>query len=84
MAKGSGIGITCPHCGQRALQKKTNLISNLTREKMYCCSNMYCGHVFVSIEEIQRTVVPSHTPKAGVNLPMTAIAQRLYGKPSIA
>jgi len=65
---GRGAGITCPHCDSRALQRRTRAITPLTREKTYRCNNDDCGHVFVSIEEIQRTVVQPRTRKEGINL----------------
>ncbi|PWF64933.1 transcriptional regulator [Shewanella sp. BC20] len=65
---GRGAGITCPHCDCRALQRRTRAITTLTREKTYRCNNDDCGHVFVSIEEIQRTVVQPRTRKEGINL----------------
>ncbi|MCS6134011.1 ogr/Delta-like zinc finger family protein [Shewanella baltica] len=68
---GRGAGITCPHCDSRALLRRTKAISELTREKTYRCNNDNCGHVFVSVEEIQRTVVRPRQPRDGVNLPMS-------------
>lgn len=70
---GKGAGITCPHCDHRALLRRTRAISTFTREKTYRCSNDQCGHVFVSVEEIQRTVVMPRQPRAGINLPMSKI-----------
>jgi hypothetical protein len=68
---GKGAGITCPHCDRRALLRRTKAISALTREKTYRCNNDNCGHVFVSVEEIQRTVVQPRSPRDGIRLPMS-------------
>ena len=67
------IGINCPHCDCRALQRRTVVLSALVREKCYRCTNDECGHVFIAVEEIQRTVVPPRTAKSGINLPLSKI-----------
>ncbi|MGL4734295.1 MAG: ogr/Delta-like zinc finger family protein [Enterovibrio sp.] len=69
---GKGAGITCPHCDERALLRRTTKMSNLTREKTYRCNNDYCGHIFISIEEIQRTVVQPRHKKPGVSLQVSS------------
>ncbi|MFV0595469.1 ogr/Delta-like zinc finger family protein [Shewanella sp.] len=70
-----GAGITCPHCDSRALLRRTRAITLLTREKTYRCDNDECGHIFVSIEEIQRTVVPPRVSREGVNLQISRISK---------
>jgi DNA-directed RNA polymerase subunit RPC12/RpoP len=70
---GCGAGMTCPHCDSRALQRRTRSITPLTREKTYRCNNDECGHIFVSIEEIQRTVVQPRIRREGINLQMSRI-----------
>lgn len=71
------VAINCPHCLKRAFLRRTNLMSELIREKTYRCSNDECGHVFISVEEIQRTVVPPRSPRAGINLPLAKVAGHL-------
>ncbi len=73
--KKNGLGMDCPHCGQRAKQRRTDIKSALTREKVWRCDNDECGHVFVSMEEIVRTITPPMVAKPGINLPMTKRAQ---------
>ena len=73
---GCGAGITCPHCDSRALQRRTRSITPLTREKTYRCNNDECGFIFVSIEEIQRTVVPPRIPRSGINLQMSRVTKQ--------
>lgn len=72
---GCGAGMTCPHCDSRALQRRTRAITPLTREKTYRCNNDDCGHIFVSIEEIQRTVVPPRIKRDGINLRMSKLTK---------
>lgn len=72
-----GQGIDCPHCKQRATLRRTVPMSDLIREKTYRCSNDNCGHVFISVEEIQRTVVPPRTPNPGINLPLSKVSGHL-------
>ena len=64
----------CPHCDNRALQRRSEPMSSLVREKTYQCSHLECGHVFIAVEEIQRTLVPPRTPKLGVDLPLAKVA----------
>jgi DNA-directed RNA polymerase subunit RPC12/RpoP len=73
---GCGAGMTCPHCDSRALQRRTRSITPLTREKTYRCNNDECGHIFVSIEEIQRTVVSPRICREGINLQMSRISKQ--------
>lgn len=68
-----GLGITCPHCNMRALQRRTVVMSPLVREKVYRCTNDECGHVFITIEEIQRTVVPPRVLNPSINLPLSKL-----------
>lgn len=68
--KYGGSGMTCPHCGQKALIRRTEIMSDLSRQKTYRCQSDTCGHVFVAIEEIVRTVVPPRVAKPGVKLPL--------------
>ncbi|AZZ97989.1 ogr/Delta-like zinc finger family protein [Pseudoalteromonas sp. R3] len=75
MRTSKGLGIDCPHCGHRANQRRTKKQSQLTREKVYRCSNEDCNFVFATLEEIVRTVTPSANPNPDVNLPMSARAQ---------
>lgn len=75
MNKAKGHGIDCPHCGHRAKQLGTSLRSIYTREKKYRCSNLECNFVFITMEEIVRTVAPSANPNPDINLPMTARAK---------
>lgn len=70
---GSGLGITCPHCQQRALLRCSNIMSALVREKTYRCTNDECDHVFIAVEEIQRTVVPPRIACPDINLPLSKV-----------
>ncbi|RIJ88259.1 transcriptional regulator [Ralstonia solanacearum] len=54
--------INCPHCGSVATIRTSRPVSRITRE-LYCqCSNVICGHTFVSLVEVVRTHSPSSTP----------------------
>ncbi len=35
------------------------------------CSNLYCGHTFVSYEQIVRTLSPAAVPAPGVHIPFS-------------
>ncbi len=54
--------INCPHCGSVATIRTSRPVSRITQE-LYCqCSNVICGHTFVSLVEVVRTLSPSSTP----------------------
>ncbi|MFT0735627.1 ogr/Delta-like zinc finger family protein [Ralstonia wenshanensis] len=54
--------INCPHCDSVALIRTSRPVSRFTRE-LYCqCSNLSCGHTFVALTEVVRTLAPSNTP----------------------
>ena len=59
----------CPHCGQRAIIRRSEQIDPLVREADYRCDNDACGHTFVVQMSIIRTIVPSACPSATVHLP---------------
>ena len=48
----------------------------LTRQSVYCCVNAECGHTFVALTEIVRTLSPSATPNPSVNLPLSTHVRR--------
>ncbi len=60
----------CPHCGTRAIIRRSEQITALVREADYRCDNDACGHVFVVAIEVVRTIVPSATPNALIRLPL--------------
>nr|WP_081488833.1 ogr/Delta-like zinc finger family protein [Cupriavidus basilensis] len=54
--------INCPHCGAVAHIRTSRPVSRMTKE-MYCqCTNVECGHTFVGLVEVVRTLSPSGTP----------------------
>ncbi|MHA6822186.1 ogr/Delta-like zinc finger family protein [Ralstonia pseudosolanacearum] len=54
--------VTCPHCDSVASIRTSRAVSRVTRE-LYCqCTNLLCGHTFVSLLEAVRTLAPSNTP----------------------
>ncbi|AXV85631.1 ogr/Delta-like zinc finger family protein [Ralstonia solanacearum] len=54
--------IHCPHCASVAHIRTSRPVSRFTRE-LYCqCSNLACGHTFVALTEVVRTLSPSNTP----------------------
>ncbi len=63
-------GITCPHCGTRAIGRDSVQVDTLTRDLRYACGNDDCGHTFVAQLAIYRTVRPSMTPNPSVILPL--------------
>ena len=54
--------MNCPHCGAVAHIRSSRKVSRMTRE-LYCqCTNLTCGHTFVGLVEVVRTLSPSNNP----------------------
>jgi len=54
--------MNCPHCGAVAHIRSSRTVSRMTRE-LYCqCTNLICGHTFVGLVEVVRTLSPSSNP----------------------
>lgn len=68
--------LDCPHCEWPCVVRTSMKLSNLTRETMYACTNVECGHTFVGLTEIVRTLSPSATPNPSVNLPLSSHVRR--------
>ncbi len=68
--------LPCPHCEQPAVIRTSVQVSRLTREYMFCCTNPECGHTFVALTEVVRTLSPSATPDPSVCLPMSTHVRR--------
>lgn len=71
-----GTRMACPHCEAQAEIRTSRLLSNTMRELIYVCTNVECGHTFVAMTEIVRTLSPSATPNPKVLLPLSTHVQR--------
>jgi len=67
----------CPHCQQKALVKTSRLMSLISRETYYQCSNIECGHTWASVTTAIRTIVPSRTPNPEVHIPLSERSQAM-------
>lgn len=74
--KNEGTRMACPHCDAQAEIRTSRMLSKTMREMFYACTNLECGHTFVAMTEIQRTLSPSATPNPKVNLPLSTHVQR--------
>ena len=68
--------LECPHCGTPSIIRSSRRMTKLTREIAYCCINPECGHTFVALTEIVRTLSPSATPDPSVHLPLSSHVRR--------
>lgn len=68
--------IACPHCLSPATIRRSNQVTNLTREYAFACTNFECGHTFSATMEITRTLSPSATPDPTVRLPLSTHVRR--------
>lgn len=60
------MAFTCPHCGALANTRSSRRQSIMLRESFMQCSDLECGHTFVTLTEVVRTLSPSGKPNAAV------------------
>lgn len=70
------VRLECPHCKTPSLVRTSQMLSVLTKESTHACTNPECGHTFVALTEIVRTLSPSATPDPSVNLPLSSHVRR--------
>lgn len=68
--------LVCPHCKEPSFIRTSAQMTVLTRESTYACTNPECGHTFVALTEVVRTLSPSATPDPSVNLPLSTHIRR--------
>ena len=66
----------CPHCKSPATVRTSHEITTLSREIHFACGNTDCGHTFVAVAEIHRTLSPSAIPDPQVRLPLSSHIRR--------
>lgn len=47
----------CPHCKQNAYTRHSGQLTTDSRETIFQCRNLKCGHVFSKVAEVNRTVI---------------------------
>lgn len=57
-----GMKAKCPHCKSIATIRSSKDVGSLVREAKCQCSNLACGHTFVAMLEVVRTISPSAFP----------------------
>lgn len=70
------LGWRCPHCKGWATIGAVKPKSILTTELAFACRNIDCGHTFVGLLEIVRTLSPSSCPDLSVDLPLSPHVKR--------
>ncbi len=68
--------ITCPHCRWPSTVRTSEVVTDLTRQTTYSCSNWECGHNFKTLEEIVCSLTPSSTPNPAIHLPLSSHVRR--------
>lgn len=72
---GGAIRTHCPHCNALAKARSSEALTPLCRELRYQCTNIDgdapCGHTFVAVIEIRRTIVQSARPNPRIKLPIS-------------
>ncbi|MNR50223.1 DNA-binding transcriptional regulator [compost metagenome] len=62
------MSMPCPHCSAVAHVRTSRLMSPISKEMYYQCSNLECGHTFVGVIEVVRTLSPSACPNPSVQI----------------
>ncbi|WP_415999501.1 ogr/Delta-like zinc finger family protein [Citrobacter portucalensis] len=65
--------MNCPMCGQAAHTRSSFQVSNETKERYNQCTNIECGHTFVTHETFVRSVPSSKNQRS------TASSKRCAG-----
>lgn len=64
------MAFPCPHCGENMITRSSLMISQLTRESYYQCSNAHCGHTAKGVTELMRSIVAPNFPNPKCTLPL--------------
>lgn len=70
------LGWICPHCKGWSTIASQKPRSPLTVELGFVCRNIDCGHTYVGLLEIVRTLSPSSCPDLSVPLPLSSHVKR--------
>ncbi|MBN3005603.1 ogr/Delta-like zinc finger family protein [Chromobacterium alkanivorans] len=65
----------CAHCGAVAHTRSSRMLSPVSQEEYFQCTNIACGHTFTAIREHRETLSPSATPNPQVRLPQASRAK---------
>lgn len=63
------MAFTCPHCKNIAYTRSSRMLTEKLQEAFLQCSDLECGHTFVTLTEVVRTLSPSAKPDPTVFLP---------------
>ena len=74
--RAEGTRMACPHCEFDSVIRTSWVMTKLMRETTYQCTNPECGHTFIALTEIVRTLSPSATPDPQVNIPLSSHVRR--------
>lgn len=65
----------CAHCGAVAYTRTSRMLSLVSQEEYFQCSNIVCGHTFTAVREHRETLSPSAIPNPQVRLPQASRAK---------
>lgn len=60
----------CPHCRSKANVRNSRQLTLTLRELFLVCTNIQCGHTFMTGAEVLRTISPSANPDPSVQIPL--------------
>lgn len=69
------FSIKCPHCDSRSITRNSREMSLTLRELTFSCTEPECGHTYVAILEVVRTLSESANPREGLNIPFSPAAR---------
>ena len=70
----------CPHCKHKTIIRTSRELTSTLREVTYMCSNALCGHTYIALLEIIRTLSPSAMPDPSISIPQSLYARHVRVK----
>lgn len=63
--------LSCPHCNTVAVIRTSRELSSTVREAGVQCTNVECGHTWITRIVAERTIAPSMCPNPKVYIPLS-------------
>lgn len=70
------ISMACPHCGHRAIVRRSREMSRTMRELTFVCRNLDCNYAWVATLEAARSLNLPPNPDPEVMVPMSPHVNR--------
>lgn len=68
----SNLRLSCPHCGEFARVRKSQMLTPIYREALVECQSAECGWRGTLSLEMTKTLTPSQQPNPEIRLPVAS------------